>query len=143
MRILKFAEMRLRKVPGIVQWGWHCEHQPCQKPAFGLFSKDVTTIFTSKEMTLESPYEARYVDDYMSDTGAYEDFADYVELEMEVGAIAFLLDLDEVVQVNEALLALGIDSDYPENFRVHKIVLDCEKKTGILTLLKKKSWNIT
>lgn len=140
IRIVRYGENRDRKVPGVVKFGWHSEHQTMGDPSFGIYFHDCSSSFVAKELTLEQPYDAKSLDNFPDDLGGYEDYSDYVYLEIELGPLAFLVDLTEAVGAHLGLLGLGIDAK-PDNFRIHKIVLDPETMTGIVTLIKNKAWN--
>ena len=142
IRIIRFGEIRDRSIPGVVKYGWDPLEMNPQDPKFGAWKIDTSGIFTDKDLVLDSEYDCKWVDNGHDDSGSYIAWDDFVLLEIEVGGIGFCIDIDEVVQVNEPLLALGIDAAYPENFRVHKVVLNPTNMTARLTLIKKKSWNI-
>jgi len=142
--IKSYSEMLDRELPGVARYGWDARGISPGDPKFGWAKKDVTELpFTADGTVMEGEYESKYVD-YGSDwCGSFIDFGKYMRLEVEIGPRAFAWDIDEVVEVFHEALGLGIDPDYHDYFRIHKIQYHLRTMTATVTMVKHKWWNIT
>jgi len=139
--VKSYGEMSSRLTPKTVTSGWWSYNIQPTLPRFGAFH---TTVPLVDGELMHEEYEAKWIEATGAFTyGSYIDFGDYLKLEIELGLKAFKMDLDEVVQIKHEPFGLSIDDDYPDYFRIHKIVYHLSSMTATVTLVKSKIWNIS
>ena len=144
--IKTFDQIRDRSFPQKIEWGYDVTSITPAEPEFGKYKREHTN-WEDKLNPLTSTFEAKAVDMGAYSTGYeygyYENLENYYKLVDEVDAIGLLMDIDEIVRPTLPNLVLNHDSDYPDSFRIHKIVIDPESMSVEVTMLKSGSWNNT
>lgn len=142
LRIIRFGEIRDRKIPGKVKTFYEGRQVPVGSPKFGIYRNDYSgATFADKEQIFDDDYEAHYIDD-VADQGGFVNWAQYIMCQVEVKGVGHLMDIGETFALDEATLGMGIDDDYKDNFVIHEIDLNLDNMTAIITGIKKGTWNI-
>lgn len=137
--IKSYCEERTRKTPATVRYGWDARHVLPGSPKFGWAIADIAEPDGERA---KEPYDSKWPDHGHTWPGVFEDFGDYMRLEVEMGPRAWTLDIGESVQITHPALGLSIDPGYPDIFRIHKIRYHLSSMTATVTLLKHKWWGI-
>lgn len=141
--IKSYSHMLDRERPMTVNYGWDARHiMPCS-PKFGWGKAAFTDTLVG--MASKDEYDLEWFDQvsgWPDHEDLFVDFGYYLRLEVEVGLAAYAWDIDEVVEVFNDTLGLGIDPDYHDYFRIHKIRYNLRTMTATVTMVKHKMWNI-
>jgi len=142
IRVIRFGEIRDRKLPGKVKIFYDARQTPPGNPDFGIYRRDYSgASFIDKEQILADDYEAHYIDD-VDDQGGFVNWTQYIICQIEVKGIGHLMDIGETFKLDIPSLAMSIDDEYPDNFVIHEIDLNFNNMSAIITGIKLKWWNI-
>lgn len=125
-----------RAFPSSIVYGYYPREYPMSNPKELDWRRAISPSFGNPPINGE--YRADHVDDNTGETiGNYISWDDYMILEIEVGHIGFLFDLNNRIAIDNPNLGLSAD----HVFRIHKIVMHPENMTCDLTLISGVGWN--